>query len=75
MRRKISIFLPADTLTLIDEVARTRLGVGRSAFLAVGGMCLAARFLAITPRPKRKQSLAALEALLSELRDRVEKAQ
>lgn len=74
MRRKVSVFLPDECLGLVDEVARERLGIGRSAFMAAAALYFAARFLAIMPRPKRRQSLAVLDNLLVELRERVEKA-
>jgi metal-responsive CopG/Arc/MetJ family transcriptional regulator len=74
VRRKVSVFLPEDVLAIVDEVARTRLGIGRSAFLAVAALYLAAQFVVIQPRPKRRQNLSVFRNLMGDLQERLEKA-
>lgn len=74
MRRKVSVFLPPDMVALVDEVAKRRLGIGRSAFTAAAVMLLVARYLSIVPRPKRKACLEIFDRIMVDLRAEMQKA-
>lgn len=73
-RRKVAFFMPPDLVTLMDDVAKRRLGIGRSAFAVAAVMLLTARFLSIVPSPKRRLCLEIFERMLVELREDIEKA-
>lgn len=74
MKRKITLFLPQEALELVDEVAKTRLGIGRNAFVTMAAITFALQFHSIIPKPKRRQSLEKLGAVLAEVRGAIEKA-
>lgn len=70
-KRKIALVLPLRILASFDEVAKWHLGIGRSAFFALGALLLLAKIAPILA-PKRR--LALLNDLQEMLLAEIEKA-
>ncbi len=67
MKRRIAISIDDACLQVIDGIAQQRLGIGRSAFIALGAVQLLSQVIVLAPVPKRAQFVAQLREVMQNI--------